>query len=40
MERWLRSDDPDVRWVMRQNLAKRRMAAAGPDWVASWRAKV
>lgn len=36
MERWMQSDDPDVLWVMKQNLAKRRMAAVGPDWVASW----
>ncbi|MFI5282948.1 MAG: HEAT repeat domain-containing protein [Candidatus Dormibacterales bacterium] len=26
MERWLRSSDPDVRWIMKQNLAKARMA--------------
>jgi len=36
MERWLRSDDPDVRWVMKQNLTKRRLTKAGADWVASW----
>jgi hypothetical protein len=40
MERWLRSDDPDVRWVVRQNLAKKRIAAAGDAWVAAWRAKL
>ncbi|HEX6332515.1 MAG TPA: hypothetical protein VF129_14690 [Actinomycetota bacterium] len=40
MERWLASDDPDVRWVMKQNLAKKRLAAAGHDWVASWRPKL
>jgi hypothetical protein len=36
MERWMRDPDPDVRWVMRQNLAKRRIAAAGPEWVERW----
>jgi hypothetical protein len=34
MERWIGSDDPDVRWVMQQNLAKRRIAVAGAEWVA------
>lgn len=40
MERWMRSRDPDVRWVMRQNLAKKRLAAAGADWVERWRAEL
>lgn len=40
MERWMRSSDPDVRWVMRQNLTKKRLAAAGAAWVASWRARL
>lgn len=38
MERWLRSDDPDVRWVMKRNLTKKRLAAAGLDWVERWKA--
>jgi hypothetical protein len=25
LERWLASDDPDVRWVMRENLRKARL---------------
>jgi hypothetical protein len=40
MERWMRSDDSDVRWVMRRNLSKKRLEAAGADWVARWRAEV
>ncbi len=40
MERWMRSDDPDVRWVMRKNLSKKRLAKAGTDWVADWRARL
>ena len=32
MERWMRSDDPDVRWVMKQNLTKKRLSAAGIEW--------
>jgi hypothetical protein len=35
MERWLRSDDPDVRWIMKTNLGKSRMAALGAPWVAA-----
>jgi hypothetical protein len=40
MERWMRSDDPDVRWVMRQNLAKKRLTRAGEDWVATWSSRL
>jgi hypothetical protein len=39
MEKWLRSADKDVAWVMQGNLAKARMAALGPSWVARWRKK-
>lgn len=34
MERWLASDDRDVRWIMRQNLAKQRLARMDAHWVA------
>ena len=34
------SNDPDVRRVMKQNLTKRRLTAAGADWVASWKSKL
>jgi hypothetical protein len=40
MERWIGSEDPDVRWVMRQNLAKKRIAKAGTEWVAAMTAMV
>jgi hypothetical protein len=40
MERWMRSDDPDVRWVMRQNLAKKRLTRAGDAWVGKWTARL
>jgi hypothetical protein len=40
MERWLASHDPDVRWVMRQNLGKARLERADPEWTARWRAAV
>jgi hypothetical protein len=37
MERWLQSDDVDVRWVMRENLRKKRLAKADAKWTARWR---
>jgi hypothetical protein len=37
MERWLASDDPDVRWIMRENLKKARLARMDPGWVAEMR---
>ncbi len=40
MERWMTSEDRDVLWVMKQNLAKKRIAAAGPDWVTAWRSRL
>lgn len=39
MEKWLRSPDRDVAWVMQSNLAKARMSALGPSWVTKWRSK-
>lgn len=35
MERWLASADRDVRWIMRQNLAKQRLARMDAGWVAA-----
>jgi hypothetical protein len=34
MERWLESGDPDVRWIMRENLKKKRLLRLDEDWVA------
>jgi len=39
MEKWLRSPDKDVAWVMQGNLTKARIAGLGPAWVAKWRAR-
>lgn len=38
MERWLADTDPDVRWIMRRNLGKARLARADPEWAARWGA--
>jgi hypothetical protein len=40
MQRWLASDDRDVRWIMRQNLAKHRLARMDADWVATSLARL
>lgn len=33
MGRWSASDDPDIRWIMRENLGKKRLQRMDPDWV-------
>ena len=38
MERWLVSRDPDIRWIMRENLKKNRLVRMDAAWVAQWRA--
>jgi hypothetical protein len=37
MERWFLSEDPDVLWVMKQNLKKKRLARMDAEWVAAAR---
>ena len=38
MEKWLASPDPDIRWIMRENLKKNRLVRMDAAWVARWRA--
>jgi hypothetical protein len=33
VERWITSADPDVRWLLRENLRKARLARLDPAWV-------
>ena len=40
MERWLADDDPDVRWIMRENLGKARLARMDAGWVERQRARL
>jgi hypothetical protein len=40
MERWFASDDPDVRWIMRENLKKARLARTDAQWVKAWSARL
>ena len=35
MEKWIGSDDRDVRWIMKQNLKKKRLIRMDEDWVAA-----
>ena len=37
MERWLADVDKDVRWIMRENLKKARLARMDAEWVTTWR---
>ena len=39
MERWLKSDDKDVQWVMRENLKKKRLQVMDAAWVKKWQAR-
>jgi hypothetical protein len=32
--------DPDVRWLMKENLGKHRMERLGPAWLARWRVEL
>lgn len=36
MEKWLSNPNRNVRWVMKENLKKNRLAKMDPDWVARW----
>jgi hypothetical protein len=38
-DRWIASDDPDVRWVVRENLRKARLRSVDPVWLASASAR-
>lgn len=33
MEKWLKSQDPDVRWIMKENLKKNRLLKMDAGWV-------
>jgi len=40
MERWLSSTDKDVRWIMKENLKKKRLERMDKDWVSIWKSKM
>lgn len=33
MEKWIRNSDSDIRWIMKENLRKKRLSRVAPDWV-------
>jgi hypothetical protein len=37
IEKWFTTGDRDVRWIMRQNLRKKRLERMDAKWVAAWR---
>ena len=38
-ERWAEREDPDVRWIVRENLKKNRLRKVAPEWVAELTAR-
>ncbi|MBU0492928.1 MAG: hypothetical protein KKA73_29085 [Chloroflexi bacterium] len=40
VEKWLVQSDPDVRWIMRENLKKARLVRMDAEWVQRWRGKI
>jgi hypothetical protein len=38
MERWFGVEDKDVRWIMKENLTKNRLARMDSAWVKQWQA--
>jgi len=40
MERWLTTQDPDVRWMLKENLWKNRLARMDPEWVEACKARL
>jgi len=40
MERWFTVEDRDVRWIMRENLRKSRLARMDAKWVKHWQDRI
>ncbi len=40
MEKWLRRQEPQVTWVMNQNLGKARLTRMDPTWVKKWKTRL
>jgi hypothetical protein len=40
LERWVGSEDPDVRWIVRENLKKRRLRVIQDTRLEAWAALV
>lgn len=40
MEKWLKNNNKDVRWIMKENLKKNRLFRMDPEWVKTWLSKI
>lgn len=40
LEKWLASDDDDIRWIVRENLKKARLSRLDPAWVRRCQARL
>jgi hypothetical protein len=40
MERWLSHEDRDIRWIMRQNLSKKRLERMDAEWVSTCKSQL
>jgi len=40
LEKWLEIPNPDVRWILRENLTKKRLIRLDPDWTATVLARL
>lgn len=40
MEKWMASTDPDVRWIMKENLKKNRLRRMDQAWVQRWSSQL
>jgi hypothetical protein len=40
MEKWLEKDDKDLRWIMKENLGKKRLVRMDKEWVATLQARL
>jgi len=40
MDKWLADTDRDVRWIMKENLKKNRLARVDAAWVKKWQSRV
>jgi hypothetical protein len=39
MEKWLAESNPDIRWIMLENLKKNRLVRVDPEWVQQWQTR-
>jgi hypothetical protein len=40
LEKWMLDPDKDIRWIMKENLAKNRLVRTDPEWVEKWKSSL